>query len=60
MGYFEAFCTRISHFYDDAVAYAFSSAYIIAPNVDPVIVSDTESDNESTSDEDSSVKRYST
>ncbi len=25
-GYFQAFCTKVSRFYDNAVAYAFSSA----------------------------------
>jgi hypothetical protein len=46
-GYFQAFCTRVSCFYNNAVAYAFSSTYTIAPNVNTAIVLDTESDNES-------------
>jgi hypothetical protein len=46
-GYVQAFCTRVSCFYNNAVAYAFSFVYLIAPNVNAVIVLDTESDNES-------------
>jgi hypothetical protein len=57
-GYFQAFCTRVSRFYDDAVAYAFSSAYTIAPNVNAVIVLDTESDDESNTDDSSVAKWY--
>jgi hypothetical protein len=45
-GYFQAFCAKISRFYDDAVAYAFSSANTLPPDVDLAIVSDTESDDE--------------
>ncbi len=38
---------RVSHFYNNAVAYAFSSVYTIASNINAAIVSDTESDDKS-------------
>ncbi len=47
-GYFSAFCTRVQQRYDDAVTFAFSSAFSILPDSteDPAVVSDTEdSDN---------------
>jgi hypothetical protein len=50
-GYYSAFCTRVKQRYDDAVAFAFSSAFSISPDNtdDPVLVSDTEdSDDEDT------------
>jgi len=40
-GYFKAFCTRICRSYNDAVSYAFSSAFTIAPTTpDSALVSD--------------------
>jgi hypothetical protein len=57
-GYFQAFCTRVSHFYNNAVAYAFSSAYTIAPNVDAAIVLDTESDDKSNTNDSLVAKGY--
>jgi len=50
-GNFSAFCTRVRQRYDDAVTFAFSSAFSISPDSteDPAVVSDTEdSDNEDT------------
>ena len=43
-GYYSAFCTRVRQRYDDAIAFAFSSAFSILPNStdDPALVSDTE------------------
>ncbi len=55
---FKLFCTRISGFYDNMVAYAFSSAYTIAPHVNAAVVSDLESDNESNTDDVSAAKWY--
>ncbi len=49
---------RVSCFYNNAVAYAFSSTYTIAPNVDTAIVSDTESDNEGNFDDSLVAKWY--
>jgi len=43
-GYYTAFCTRVQQRYNDAVAFAFSSAFSILPDStdDPALVSDTE------------------
>ncbi len=42
-GYFKAFCTRMRRSYNDAVSYAFSSAFTIAPTTpDSALVSDDE------------------
>ena len=43
-GYFMDFCTRMLHSYNDAVSYAFLSAFTISPtiNLDPALVSDDE------------------
>lgn len=44
VGYFDAFCTRLSRFYDDHINFAFSSAFSLCP--DAAIVSDSESDSD--------------
>ena len=45
-GYYSAFCTRVQQQYNDAVAFAFSSAFSILPDGtdDPALVSDDEDD----------------
>jgi hypothetical protein len=42
VGYFQTFCTRILCFYNKTVAYPFSPAYTIAPEINPAAVSDTD------------------
>ncbi len=45
-GYYSAFCTQVQQRYNDAVAFAFSSAFSISPDStdDPALVSDDEDD----------------